>query len=335
MRALKFSANRRGNGGNRIKCRLSWKSDEGVASTVGTIMAMMIFLTFLSLFTNQYVPIWMEDNEAAHMHTAESQFGELKQSIDIQILGGLLDEYELSLYTPVTLGAQGVPMFAAPTLGILSINPNPIDSSSSVEFYYNASGTGDKLIENQGSGNVQLLASNRYYVEQTLIYENDGIILQQENGQLFKAPPQFNLRKEGSRYHMSVAQITIMGDNESYAGSDTRGIQTRVRAAQSFTYEDAQVDNSGNPVDGIPDGGFIHINQTTKYGDAWESFYNNSCYDYGLVKGSDYFISKSVVAGAGTTEPTYLVSLRISTDLISSFTVITSSFDVTISDTGV
>ena len=335
MSIRNFSPKSRSLKGSRIKRRLSW-DDEGVASTVGTIMALMIFLTFLSLFTNQYVPIWMEDNEASHMHAVEAQFCELKQSIDIQILAGLFGEYGVSLYTPITLGAQGVPMFSSPTLGILYVNPDPAESNNRVTFNYNASGVGVRPMWHNSSGNIKMLASNRYYVAQTLIYENDGIILRQDDGQLFKAPPQLNLRKEGSRYHMSFAQITIMGDNQSYAGFDTRGVQTSLIYASSTSYEDVQTDTMGAPVDGIPDGGFFYINQTTKYADAWVDYFNKSLYEYGLAKGVDYFIpSPTIIPGGGDIEPIKQVSLSIRTDIISTFTITEASFDVTISDVGV
>src|SRR6267143_978109 len=42
-----------------------FRSDErAVASTVGTVMALLVFLTFLSVIVNQYVPIWMKDTVA-------------------------------------------------------------------------------------------------------------------------------------------------------------------------------------------------------------------------------------------------------------------------------
>src|SRR4030067_2868702 len=67
----------------RLLPRRHW-NDEGVASTVGTIMALLVFLTFLSLITNQYVPVWMKDSEAGHMGEALGQIGEFKSDIDPQ-----------------------------------------------------------------------------------------------------------------------------------------------------------------------------------------------------------------------------------------------------------
>src|SRR5256885_4860483 len=64
-----------------------FRSDErAVASTVGTIMALLVFLTFLSVIVNQYVPIWMKDSEASHMNLSLGQFGGIKGDIDLQML---------------------------------------------------------------------------------------------------------------------------------------------------------------------------------------------------------------------------------------------------------
>ncbi len=59
-----------------LKRRLNG-SEQGVATTVGTIMALLIFLSILSLITQQYVPVWMEDNEAYHMDEVKGQFADL------------------------------------------------------------------------------------------------------------------------------------------------------------------------------------------------------------------------------------------------------------------
>src|SRR6266571_1420602 len=79
------------------------RSDErGVASTVGTIMALLVFLTFLSLIVNQYVPVWMKDSEAAHMNTALGNFGSLKGAIDLQVLASQAARNAGVFYIPTT-----------------------------------------------------------------------------------------------------------------------------------------------------------------------------------------------------------------------------------------
>src|SRR3989338_5831958 len=90
------------------------KDERCVASTVGTIMALLVFLTFLSLIVNQYVPVWMKDSEAAHMNGAIGQFGGLKGTIDLQVLAAQMaasigEHYgPVEAATPITLGLDGV-----------------------------------------------------------------------------------------------------------------------------------------------------------------------------------------------------------------------------------
>jgi len=145
-------------GNNRgIKRHPNW-NDEGVASTVGTIMALMVFLAFLSMFTSQYVPVWMEENEATHMNIVYGQFANLKQSSDIQIQAGLiLGSSQVQIYSPVKLGANGIPMFAAPTASYLSVYRS--SSYDNVSFSFGASSTSSASINAHSCSSKLKLAS--------------------------------------------------------------------------------------------------------------------------------------------------------------------------------
>src|SRR5438128_11382793 len=95
------------------------RSDErGVASTVGTIMALLVFLKFLSVIVNQYVPIWMTDSESSHMNAALGQFGGFKGAIDLQMLAAQAAQDAGTFNIPVTtstaisLAVDGVPIFS-------------------------------------------------------------------------------------------------------------------------------------------------------------------------------------------------------------------------------
>src|SRR3977135_2063613 len=106
-----------------------FRSDErAVASTVGTIMALLVFLTFLSVIVNQYVPIWMKDSEASHMNTALGQFGGVRGYIALQMLAPPAAADAGTFHIPVTtapavnLGVDGVPIFSSPTPGTLELS---------------------------------------------------------------------------------------------------------------------------------------------------------------------------------------------------------------------
>src|SRR5438445_46768 len=69
-----------------------FRSDErAVASTVGTIMALLVFLTFLSVIVNQYVPIWMKDSEASHMNLSLGQFVRVHPTFSVLVANNSLD----------------------------------------------------------------------------------------------------------------------------------------------------------------------------------------------------------------------------------------------------
>src|SRR5512133_4126554 len=91
------------------------KDKEGVASVVGTIMALLIFLTFLTIFTTQFVPLTVKENERSHMSTVMSEFGSLKGSIDNMIVyTSLTNSPSFPAFQNVDLGAEGIPAFASP-----------------------------------------------------------------------------------------------------------------------------------------------------------------------------------------------------------------------------
>src|SRR2546425_10068055 len=90
--------------------------EKGVASTVGTIMALLVFLTFLSLIVNQYVPVWMKDSEASHMNGALGQVGGGTGAIDLQSHAAQAARMSGTHYLPVTASyAVRLDVYGGPT----------------------------------------------------------------------------------------------------------------------------------------------------------------------------------------------------------------------------
>ncbi len=253
----KFSGHEHRKRGRILPAR-TW-NDEGVASTVGTIMALMVFLSFLSLMTNSYVPVWMEDNESNHVNTVENQFGTLKWSVDNQILGAQITGHsDVVMYTPITLSAAGVPVFASPTAGALQIIPESGSvSAMALTFNYSTGSTTYTVTENSG-GSVALYMPNRYFVQQTIIYENGAIIVNQSDGEVIRASPDFKLETYQGNLRMILTQVSIQGTNQSVAGFGTRGINTNLIYCDFQEYENVTTD--------------VTLTITTPYGQAWEKF---------------------------------------------------------------
>jgi hypothetical protein len=250
--------------------------EEGVASTVGTIMALLVILTFMSLIVNQYVPVWSKDSEAAHMNTALGQFGAFKSNVDTQVLGAIIAQQSgrqyipVATYSPVTLGLDGVPIFASPTIGGLAINP--VRGNWTVEFRYVTSGTTLEVTQ-RSQGRIVLAVANRYHIPQDIAYENGAIILAQRDGEAVRVDPQFRVTRTGSAMTLAFAQVKLFGEG-SIQGTATEGIRSKVMGADPQLYTGLSGD--------------VYINGTTRFGAAWYRFFNKTFSTSFNISSSNY-----------------------------------------------
>lgn len=249
----------------------------GVAAVIGTIMGLMVFLAFISLFVLYWVPVMMEDNEARHMRDVIDQFGRLKEKIDNQISLNSKN----STVSLIKLGADGVPMFERETPSELSLRLS--DEFFNLSFQDN----GEDLYENT-SGSVDLLAYNRFYVRQTVIYENGAILISQKKGDVIRFEPGFDLQVEGDNVKLSMTLISLLHDSDdSVAGISTEGITTRVWYTERWTYNNITSEQ-----------GSVKLTIASDYLDAWQKHYYTTLNNSGLISGEDYNItsdSKTVV----------------------------------------
>ncbi|MEE9150860.1 MAG: hypothetical protein V3U20_03400 [Thermoplasmata archaeon] len=268
---LKFALNRveQSNGDETIR---KFKDDvDGVAAVIGTIMALMVFLAFISLFVLYWVPVMMEDNEARHMRTVLDQFGDLKVAVDDQILK---DNKNSTPFSPIKLGADGVPMFERESPGELSLRLN------SEFFNCTFQDSGEDIFENT-SGSIDLVVYNRFYVMQTLIYENGAVFIHQKQGDVLKVEPTFNVEVEGDNVRLSATLISLLHDNDnSIAGIGLEGVTTRLYYTDRWTYTNITSPNRG-----------VTFNISSRYTDAWNKYYDGALSNAGLVEGVDYNIT--------------------------------------------
>ncbi|MGM0404959.1 MAG: DUF7289 family protein [Thermoplasmatota archaeon] len=216
----------------RKRCRrrnLS-ESDEGVATTVGTIMALLVFLSLLSLITQQYIPIWMEDKEAYHVDDVMGQLTQIKGTVDTLVM----NQYEYySMYNTVTLGSEGVPMFASRSMGVIRLLPD--ESGMSINFN-ESDGTNRNF---EGTGSLSLEARNRYFEQQTIVFENGAILLQQEEDSIIRAPPQLTIEEDGS-YSINIHVIDIQGEETRLGGSRNIGVVTELWGTSRTSYSNTE-----------------------------------------------------------------------------------------------
>jgi hypothetical protein len=290
--------------GDSIKKSPRWDDDEGVAATVGTIMALLVFLTFFGMFTNQFVPVWMSDNESTHMSTVIEQFASIKSSIDLAI-----SNYANSLiapspiFVPITLSAPGIPVFAASTAGILSFLPSSVYTRPVFNITYQyVSGNQTNWLtptdDGRSGGILDLYCPNRYFVEQHLIYENGALILNQSDGEYVLAGPQLSVRNSGDAANPSIdimiTFLSLYGTNVTVGGTGSKGVNADLLYAGTSAYQ--------NP--GMED---LTIHIETGHGNAWYNYLNSTLATAGLVKGTHFEMDLPVFIPGATRAFDYFV----------------------------
>lgn len=240
------------------------EDESGVASTVGTIMALLVFLTFISLIVNQYVPVWMKDSEASHVGNAFGQIGSFKGSVDLQMLAAQMAhdagvEYiPIASFTPVTLGVDGIPIFTSPTTGTLDALTD--QGTFTTQLAYRIRGVNTNVRETS-TGRIALEVFNRYYLHTTLAYENGAVIRAQGDGQTVRADPTFEVTIVNSTVRISMAHVSLYGRG-SVSGSSTEGIHSKLFGVDRQDYTSVSSD--------------VWINGTSPFGVAWLSFFNRT-----------------------------------------------------------
>jgi len=242
---------RKGINGKKIQ-----DSEEGVATTVGTIMALLIFLSIFSLITQQYVPVWMEDNEAYHMDEVKSQFAQMKGNIDSLILNNYKS---YPTYTSIKLGSEGIPMFAEETMGIISQESYWGNSSSGMILSFRHD---DNQYSFSASGNISIDVLNRYFEQQTLVYEYGAIILEQDEESIVRASPPISINEvsEGS-YNVQISIIDIVGDDSRHGGAGSVGVTAKLLSRSRSTF--------GSDISDF------NFTIKTEYMKAWKSWFTN------------------------------------------------------------
>jgi hypothetical protein len=270
------------------------RDERGVASTVGTIMALLVFLTFLTLFTNSYIPVWMMDNERNHMNNVMNQFGELKGKIDVLSLNAEANNgiSEINMYQTIKLGADGIPIFASPTAGLLSYQPYAASNNNTlVQFWYRLSDTNPTQYEYDqiGGGMVQFFAPNRYYTQQVITYENGAIVIRQDDGQVVKAFPSLKVDKasDDSLLNITFAQVDFVGKSSNQAGTSSVGLNIDLVYLDAQTYLNYYQDGDTTRTP-------ITITFNTNNAEAWHDYLFKYLDNLETLESGDYFLSPYV-----------------------------------------
>lgn len=267
------------------RARCLRRDQEGIASVIGTIMALLIFMTLLTMFVNTYIPIWMKENERLHMNEVQTQMSEVKGRIDNLIVGAeITGTNTVSTYEPITMGADGIPLFASPTAGVVILKPTgTFDTGVNLKFNYTTNGNQIVKVNENGGGKLEFYAPNRYYVGQWLAYENGALIVKQDQGEAMKATPSLKLTNLNNTINIGFTQIDIQGINSTMAGTGIAGVNINLIYLDTETY--ALNQNS------------IVFKFTTVYNSSLVNFLNSTAKSANLVYNSNYTLTDTAASG--------------------------------------
>ena len=219
--------------GVRVMRRIYKRKEEGIASTVGTIFALMIFTALLSMFMVQVVPVQIKSSEAEHDMHVLSQFSQVRSIVDILTL---TKNTNYTAYIPIKLGASGVPLVASDTYGQLSVYPTGVNSTflMGVEF----TDAYDTKISQNATGSLQFIAPNRYYVPEMFAYENGAVLRYNYYSETAIMPIGPNMRFVASTngVNVSLTLQKIYGYPVTITGADTRSIGISLEGLETQNY---------------------------------------------------------------------------------------------------
>ena len=282
---------------------VTWRrEDKAVASSIGTMLAILVILALLTMVTTGWAPEWTKSKESEHMRVVESQVASLKALMD-QL--SLSDNTEALVSTPITLGSEGVPLFSSDSTGTISLltATNNNYNTLSVE---NSTG----LHQRVAYGSIMYESQNTEYIDQQFIYETGAIIIKQPDGELMVTGPGLIIQNLTRGLKVSVTLMSIYSDGSSYTGKGTVGINCRL------VQESIPSIQTWNPTE------TLHINVTTSVYEAWYDYFARVVPDSGIGSG-DYDLSVDEATS------TVHLTLRNVYQLVSDYVIVGASLDLT------
>ena len=264
-----------------------------VAAVIGTLLALLVFLSIFGIFLTQYLPLWMTDNESQFSITVSSQFAQMKHDVDLLVLDGQAGH---SVVDPITMRSEGVPVFAQPTQGILTF-------STSLGLYTNISFPLDSIgpqgtrqdvpnfYQNASTGIIRMYLPDRYFTPIQYTFEQDAVISSSPTGtgEVMLFTPSVSFSHTGTNTSLSMVLFRVQGNDTSSTSTGTDQVYTTLLGTQSYSSESAN---------GIQ----VNITMETTLPCAWARFYNTtlSANPAGSTPGSPYQSPFVFVLPAGT-----------------------------------
>lgn len=213
------------------------------------MLACMLAVLIMAIISTSYVPVWMKEIESAHMKTVENAFGNLKSTIDAQIVK---NNTSAQCSTSIPLGCDGIFLFSPGNMGTLKIEPY----SSSVNIRNSTN-----MLNITSTGKIRFSSQNRYYVNQEFVYELGAVVVEQNDGEAIIYQPGWTFSNISGNIQIKATLVSIHSSNGSITGSGRQSVITQLSTYMTETYAWAHEN--------------ITINITSAYASAWYDYFNS------------------------------------------------------------
>jgi hypothetical protein len=228
------------------------QSDDALVGIIVTILIIGLFLVVSAIIESVYVPQWLEEKEADHMHVVSYQFAQLKHSLDI--LSVIEQKNAISVY--ITLGTAEIPIFGSGrTYDYLDI----LSDECIVEI------SNDTASYSFPLGIVTFSSKNSYYVDQSYIYEAGALILGQSGANVLNGKPLFSVTNY-TNVTFSIINVSGLEGKKFAGGYGTYSFYMEYLNSDYYSMDE-----------------FRFINITTNYKNAWRIFFNSTTLKYSAL----------------------------------------------------
>jgi hypothetical protein len=251
------------------------RSSRAVVAVVGTLLSLLVFFALFGVFLTQYVPVWMSENESTWAGQVQASMAQLQSNIEQQVVLGAPSVYA----TPFVMDSQGIPLFAAPTQGVLTFGAAVLNSVNASPFAtytpsvaYNLTGYKgvSSLAQSFPTGFVQMTLPNRYYVPQTYQLEDDAVIQSQSpSSQYVQFPPLLKVGTVNGNLSVVLEIVQFGGNSTQSYFQGTQDIYTTYTNSQSVSFNSTTTYT-------------VTVSAYTHYPCAWWSLFNNTIRQNGL-----------------------------------------------------
>ncbi|WP_424353282.1 DUF7289 family protein [Methanosarcina mazei] len=268
-----------------------YKSESGIAAAVAAALLLGIIVVSMTTIQVQYVPVWKEDAEYAHMSDVWQDMSRFKSNVDILAAGIEMNpNSRITLNSPIQMGGADVPFIGGmKTGGTLTVN-NAI-SGMLIEVNDDMSGY-DSNQTLSDIGSVSYRPTNIHSVEETYCYENGALIVTQNGRSVMKLFPGIVLEDGAgiASVNLSARIATLEGTRGVMASNSMENI--RLTSQDFINIYDSDQEYTNENTTKKANVTSVDLTIYTENTEAWKKYFEDSANETHLQEGTDYNITK-------------------------------------------